>query len=174
LFATSGTSYAAISWSLRLIRNQSSDMNPLKHQPALADELASKGIRLTRQRRAVIEALEEAQELLDAASLLDMAQQREPTLNRATVYRAIELLKGVGLVDELKLMDGDKHYYAVRTGHDHGHLTCVHCGRIERFASPLFATLKAEITNQTGFDIRAIRLVIGGHCRSCAGAPESC
>jgi Fur family ferric uptake transcriptional regulator len=144
-------------------------MNPPRDQLALADELAFKGIRLTRQRRAVIEALEEAKEHLDAASLLDMARQREPTLNRATVYRAIELLKGVGLVDDLKLIDGDRHYYAVKTRHEHGHLTCVHCGRIETFASPLFATLKAEITNRTGFDIRGIRLVVGGHCRSCSG-----
>ena len=129
---------------------------------------------MTRQRRAVIVALEEAKEHLDAASLLDLARKREPSLNRATVYRAIELLKGLGLVEELNLMhlDGEKHYYEVRTRQEHGHLTCVHCGRIEEFSSPLIAWLKAEITNQTGFDIRVVRLELGGHCRTCGAGPN--
>jgi Fur family transcriptional regulator, ferric uptake regulator len=150
------------------------DMNSPKDPLALVDELASRGIRLTRQRRAVIEALEEAKEHLDAASLLDLARKREPSLNRATVYRVIELLKGFGLLDELELMHlgGEKHYYEVRTRHEHGHLTCVRCGRVEEFVSPLVAWLRAEITNQTGFDIRAVRLELGGHCRSCAGSAK--
>ena len=155
--------------------DQVSEVSPSEDRPPLADELLSRGIRLTRQRRAVIEALEEAKVLLSAASLLDLARKREPSLNRATVYRSIELLKGLGLVDELDLvhLDNEKHYYEVRTPHEHGHLTCVRCGRIEEFAGPLFAWLKAEIANQTGFDIRAIRLELGGCCRTCADATES-
>ena len=115
---------------------------------------------MTAQRRALVEVIQEANAHLDAASLLKLARQREPSINRATVYRTIELLKKFRLVDELDLMhlDGEKHYYEVKTRWDHIHLACFRCGGIEEFSSPLFERLKAEITRQSGFRIRLTRL----------------
>jgi Fur family transcriptional regulator, ferric uptake regulator len=137
---------------------------------ALLDELVSKGIRLTAQRRALIEVIQEAREHLDAGSLLELARKREPGIDRATVYRTIELLKRLRLIDELDLMhlEGEKHYYEVKTKHDHLHLACFRCGRIEEFSSPLFERLKGEILKQAGFTIRVARLEVGGNCRACA------
>ena len=142
---------------------------------ALVEELASKGVRLTAQRRALIEVIQGAQKHLDAAALLELARTREPNIDRATVYRTIELLKRLRLVDELDLMhlEGEKHYYEVRTRRDHLHLACLRCGRIEEYASSLFEELKTEIAGQTGFAIRVTRLEVGGICRACSqdGAP---
>ena len=92
-------------------------MSPEFERRSLLDELISKGVRLTRQRRALIEVIQEAREHLDAGSLLELARKREPNLDRATVYRTIELLKKLRLVDELDLMhlEGEKHYYEVKT-----------------------------------------------------------
>lgn len=136
---------------------------------ALLEELASKGIRLTSQRRALVEAIQEASEHLDAASLLELARQREPNIDRATVYRTLELLKKLRLIDELDLMHlyGEKHYYEAKTERNHAHLACFKCGRIEEFSSPLFEGLKAEIAQQAGFSIRVTRLEVGGNCRAC-------
>ena len=138
----------------------------------MLDEGSSKGIRLTAQRRALIEIIQEAKEHLDASSLLELARKREPNIDRATVYRTIELLKKLRLIDELDLMhlEGEKHYYEVKTKRDHIHLACFRCGRIEEFTSPTFEQLKAEISKQAGFTIRVTRLEVGGNCRACAAA----
>jgi Fur family ferric uptake transcriptional regulator len=144
--------------------------SPALQRRALIDELASKGVRLTAQRRALIEVIQEAEEHLDAAALLDRARQREPGIDRATVYRTLELLKKFRLVDELDLMhlQGEKHYYEVKTQQEHVHLACFRCGRIQEFSNSLFEQLKDEISNQTGFHIRVTRLEVGGICRACA------
>lgn len=149
---------------------------PLERR-ALLDELLSKGIRLTAQRRALVEVIQEAQSHLDASTLLELARKREPNIDRATVYRTIELLKKLRLIDELDLMhlNGEKHYYEVKTKRDHLHLACFRCGRIEELSSPLFERLKAEISSEAGFTIRVSRMEVGGHCRACtaAGATET-
>ena len=145
-------------------------MSPTLDRRSLFDELVAKGVRLTAQRRAVIEVIQEAREHLDAGALLELARRREPNIDRATVYRTIELLKKLRLIDELDLMhlNGEKHYYEVKTRHDHIHLACFRCGRIEEVSSPVFEQLKARISTETGFAIRVSRLEVGGHCRSCA------
>lgn len=136
----------------------------------LRDELAAKGIRLTTQRSAVVDVIQESTDHLDAGALLELARKREPSINRATIYRTIELLKKLRLIDELDLMhlNGEKHYYEVRTRRDHVHLACFRCGRIEEFSSPLFERLKTEIARQSGFTVRVARLEVGGNCRSCS------
>lgn len=136
---------------------------------SLLDELAAKGVRLTAQRRVLVEIIQGAQRHLDAASLLELARQKEPNIDRATVYRTIELLKRLRLIDELDLMhlQGEKHYYEAKTRRDHVHLACFQCGRIEEFSSALFERLKSEISDQSGFEVRVTRLEVGGRCRSC-------
>jgi Fur family ferric uptake transcriptional regulator len=145
-------------------------MSPILHRPALLDELSARGIRITPQRRAVIEVIQEAQAHLDAVSLLQLARKRHPKIDRATIYRTIDLLKKLRLVDELDLMhlEGEKHFYEVKTTREHVHLACFRCGRIEEFSSPLFEQLKSEIAAEAGFQIRVTRLEVGGACRVCA------
>ncbi len=112
-------------------------MSSVPHRRSLLDELASRGIRVTAQRRAVLEVIQEAEEHLDADSLLARARVREPGLNRATVYRTIALLKKLRLIDELDLMhlEGEKHFYERKPERDHIHMACFRCGRIEEFTS---------------------------------------
>src|ERR1700689_995317 len=145
-------------------------MNPQLARRSLLDEVAARGIRLTPQRRALIQVIQDAREHLDAGSLLERARQREPNIDRATVYRTLELLKKLRLVDELDLMHlyGEKHYYEAKTERNHAHLACFRCGRIQEFSSPLFERLKAEISKQAGFTIKVTRLEVGGNCSACA------
>jgi Fur family ferric uptake transcriptional regulator len=138
------------------------------------EELAGKGVRLTAQRRVLIEIIQNAEQHLDAASLLELARRSEPNIDRATVYRTLELLKRFRLIDELDLMhlQGEKHYYEVKTRRDHIHLACFSCGRIEEFTSSMFDQLKTEISKQAGFTIRVTRLEVGGICRACTAARD--
>jgi Fur family transcriptional regulator, ferric uptake regulator len=136
----------------------------------LLSEVEARGVRLTAQRRVLIETIQEAATHLDAASLLTLARRKDPKINRATVYRTIELLKGLGVIDELDLMhlNGEKHYYEVKTQNDHLHLACFDCGEIGEFSSPTFEQLKREISKENGFLIKVIRLEVGGLCSLCA------
>src|SRR6202012_935894 len=136
----------------------------------LLEAAADAGVRMTSQRRALIETIQEAPGHLDAAGLLDLARRRDPNIDRATVYRTIDLLKRLGLIDELDLMhlNGEKHYYEVRTQKDHLHLACFQCGTIVEFATPTFERLKQEIAARNAFTVEAIRLEVGGRCNKCS------
>jgi Fur family ferric uptake transcriptional regulator len=136
---------------------------------SLLEELVLRGVRITGQRRILVETMQDASTHLDAASLLDLARRRDGRINRATVYRTLDLLKRHRLIDELDLMHmtGEKHYYEAKTTIDHVHLACLRCGRIEEFSSPLFERLKAEISRQNGFQIVVTRLEVGGKCSQC-------
>ena len=139
---------------------------------SLLQELTLRGVRITGQRRILVETIQEADRHLDAATLLALARKRDRQINRATVYRTIELLKKLRLIDELDLMhlNGEKHFYEAKTNVDHVHLACFECGRIEEFTSSLFERLKAEISRQRGFHIRVTRLEVGGRCSKCCTA----
>ncbi len=140
----------------------------------LGERLAARGVRLTSRRRALLKILEEADQHLDAAALLKVAQQ-QMEIDRATVYRSLELFKREGLIDELDLMHlrGEMHYYEVRTGMEHFHFACFGCGRVEEISTPLFEQLKREVGKEKGFTIQTARLEIGGYCAECAAsAPQ--
>lgn len=149
---------------------------PILERRSLLRELSLRRIRITGQRKILIETIQDASGHLDAATLLRLARKRDHNINRATVYRTLELLKKLRLIDELDLMhlNGEKHFYEVKTNIDHVHLACFQCGRIEEFTSPLFERLKSEISRQKGFRIRVVRLEIGGRCSACCALARNC
>ena len=140
------------------------------YRKSLLEALEALGIRLTAQRRTLVEELQNAETHLDANELLERANRRDTRVNRATVYRTLDLLKKQGLIDELDLMHlhGEKHYYEARTNRDHVHLACFVCGKIEEFTSPMYEELKKQIRETCGFAIEVVRLEVGGRCRQCA------
>jgi Fur family ferric uptake transcriptional regulator len=88
------------------------------------------------------------------------------------VYRTIGLLKHMGLIDELDLMhvEGEKHYYEVKTNKDHSHMACFRCGAVLEYASSSLEKLKQEMARESGFQIRVVRLEVGGLCKKCRNA----
>jgi Fur family ferric uptake transcriptional regulator len=135
-------------------------------------ELARRGVRMTAQRRLLVDIIQDSPRHLDAATLLELAKKRDSGIDRATVYRTIALLKERGLIDELDLMhiEGEKHYYEAKTSRHHGHMACFRCGAIMEYASSSFERLKQEIAKQSGFHIRVVRLEVGGFCKRCGKA----
>lgn len=142
---------------------------------SLMKELVARGVRITRQRRVLIGIIQDSPRHLDAEAVLRLAKERDPRINLATVYRTLALLKRRGLIDELDLMhlEGEKHFYEVKTSSDHCHLACISCGAIMEYASPLFERLKKEIAAESGFRIRVARLELGGVCPVCSKKPAS-
>ena len=150
----------------------------LKSRRPVTAELQARGLRMTRQRRVIAEVLQVAGEHLDAAEVLRRARKRLPGLHLATIYRALESLKKLGIIDELDLMhvNGTGHYYEARTNKDHMHFTCQRCGGVLEIQTPLFERLKRQIEGHHGLAIRVARLELGGLCGNCASngeAPDS-
>jgi len=141
---------------------------------SLMKELAKQGLRMTAQRRLLVGIIQDSRRHLDAATLLELARKQDPGIDRATVYRTIALLKDRGLIDELDLMhmEGEKHYYEVKTSRDHCHVACFRCGAIMEYASSSFEKLKQEMSKQIGFQIRVVRLEVGGFCKRCQRAVD--
>ena len=141
-------------------------------RPSLMKELAARRVRITVQRRLLVGIIQDSLRHLDAATLLEIAKKQDPDIDRATVYRTIALLKDRGLIDELDLMhiEGEKHYYEAKTNRDHCHMACFRCGAIMEYASSSLEKLKEEMVKQSGFQIRVVRMEVGGFCKRCRKA----
>jgi Fe2+ or Zn2+ uptake regulation protein len=103
--------------------------------PGIKQSLQQKGIRLTRQRQILLDLIDQSARHLDAESLFHLAKEKDPKINRVTVYRTLKMLKAGGLVDELDLMhfNGEQHYYETRMKQEHAHVVCLRCGKVEEF-----------------------------------------
>ena len=144
----------------------------------IQDSLRERGVRLTRQRRLLLDLIDNSGLHLDAESLFQMAKEKDPKLNRVTVYRTLKLLKEGGLVDELDLahFDGEKHYYETRLKQEHAHVICLRCGRVEEFFGEQLKAVRGQMQSHFGFEIVFARTEIGGYCSHCQAlrAKEDC
>jgi Fur family ferric uptake transcriptional regulator len=136
---------------------------------ATKTSLKQRGVRLTRQRQILLDLIDQSGEHLDAEQLFKLAQEKDPKLNRVTVYRTLKLLKAGGLVDELDLMhhNGDQHYYETRMKQEHAHIICLRCGRVEEFFGEPLRRMREQIEDQFGFQIVLARTEVGGYCSHC-------
>jgi Fur family ferric uptake transcriptional regulator len=136
---------------------------------ATQDSLRQRGVRLTRQRRLLLDLIDQSGKHLDAESLFQLAKEKDPRLNRVTVYRTLKLLKAGGLVDELDLMHygGDQHYYETRLKQEHAHVICLRCGKVEEFFGEPLQKIRRQVESHFGFQIVLARTEIGGYCPHC-------
>lgn len=138
-------------------------------QPASREALRQRGFRLTRQRQILLDLLDRTGAHLDAETLYRLAHEKDPKLNRVTVYRTLKMLKESGLVDELDLMHhaGDQHYYETRRKQEHAHIVCLRCGKVEEYFGEPLQKLKRQVEKTFGFQILIARTEIGGYCAHC-------
>src|SRR5207245_5029874 len=131
--------------------------------------LEGRGVRLTRQRRVLLQVMDGAERHLDAGSILERAQKIDPRVHRVTVYRTLDLLKRNGLIDELDLLHlrGDQHYYESHGPRDHIHVACLRCGKVREFESRLYEQLKSQIERDFHMKVTVTRTEVGGYCADC-------
>ncbi|MGB6430706.1 MAG: Fur family transcriptional regulator [Candidatus Acidiferrales bacterium] len=135
----------------------------------LEKALVKKGVRLTRQRRVLLQVMDRAERHLAADEILERAQRVDSRVHRVTVYRTLDLLKRHRLIDELDLLHlrGDQHYYEAHGPRDHIHVACLRCGKVREFESNLFEQLKRQIAHDCGMEITVTRTEVGGVCENC-------
>jgi Fur family ferric uptake transcriptional regulator len=129
------------------------------------DFLAHKNLRLTGQRRAIIESVFNTEQHFTADELLGWARRRDKSVSRATVYRTLPLLTESGLVREMDFGKDHKYYDPNYAEHPHhNHIICQDCGKIVEFESEKIERMGSEISRGLGFTVRAHRLQITATC----------
>ena len=138
-------------------------------QSGIKDSLKQQGVRLTRQRQILLALIDDSGKHLDAETLFRLAKEKDPKLNRVTVYRTLKMQKESGLVDELDLMHygGDQHYYETRLKQEHAHVICLRCGKVEEFFGEPLQKIRRQVEQHLGFQILITRTEIGGYCAHC-------
>ena len=121
-----------------------------------------RGHRLTRSRRAVVEATLELAPHFAPEDLL----ARVPWVGRATVFRTLKLLLDLNLICRVLMEGGNLRYRLSTRGHHH-HLLCTQCGRVEDFTRCDVSALVDELTRSTEYDIEGHWLEVYGRCSSC-------
>ena len=126
-------------------------------------------VRLTPQRRAVLDVLAAADDHPTAADVLDRVRAAVPGVGAATVYRTLALLVESGQAAELRLGQGEASRYD-RTITQHDHLICDACGRVEDVRAGLRRTDLDDLGAASEFTVTGYDLRIHGRCASCAAA----
>ncbi len=124
--------------------------------------LTAKGHRLTRSRRAVVEAALACNDLFSVADV----QQLVPRIGRATVFRTMKLLVDLDLVCRVRLEDGTLRYRLSDAAHHH-HLVCSGCGSVEDFSDCDLDAMSESVASRTKYDIQGHWLELYGLCPAC-------
>jgi Fur family ferric uptake transcriptional regulator len=132
--------------------------------------LEASGDRLTGPRRALARLIGEREGAFTAADLLADVQQGGLRVGRATVFRAIERLEAIGLVERVDLPSGEHAYVACVPAHHH-HVICARCGRAAEVGDLGLGTLAREVARRTGYRVDEHRLELFGLCPACQASP---
>lgn len=128
--------------------------------------LQSNGYRLTSPRRAVVDVLAATEQSLTAADLFKIARSRHKRLGLVSVYRTLEKLEALGLVQRVHRPDGCHAYISAMDGHQHL-LLCESCGRVEVFRGDDLKEFSRRLEGESGFEIHAHWLQFFGLCSQC-------
>ncbi len=121
----------------------------------------SQGIRLTGQRRAVVQVLEESTDHPNVEELHARALKLDPQLSIATVYRTVRLLEEIGVIARLEFGDGRARYEDADREH-HDHLIDINSGEVFEFFDPDIEELQKAIANRLGYRLRGHRMELYG------------
>ena len=135
--------------------------------------LREKGLKVTAQRIAVLSALSgEADSHLTAEEIYGLVKVKNPEIGLATVYRTIQILLELKIIDRIYLDDGYVRYelghvYEDEDSHHHHHLICVKCGRVMSFQGDLLEGFEKNMEEKTGFRIQDHDVKLYGYCADC-------
>ncbi|GFR36389.1 Fur family transcriptional regulator [Thermobrachium celere] len=136
----------------------------------LKQSLKNKGYKLTPQRRAVLNVIMENEgKHLSSEEIYDIVKQDCPDIGLATVYRTLNLLEKMGVICKMNFDDGCNRYELVRDeeDHQHHHLVCKGCGRVEEVEDDLLEVLEQKIEEKYNFKINDHSVKFYGYCSEC-------
>ncbi|MGK7891157.1 MAG: Fur family transcriptional regulator [Leptolyngbyaceae cyanobacterium] len=145
-------------------------LNAMYSDETLKQQLNDRGLRFTPQRVKILKIFQSlprgthwsAEELHQ-----DLLEQQE-RISLSTVYRTLHMMTSLGILRELELAEGHKHYELNRssTGQHH-HLVCVHCNRTIEFAETVVDKIGGKQATSMGYHVLDCQLTLYGVCPNC-------
>ncbi len=124
------------------------------------------GLRVTSQRALILEIIRHGRGHLDADEIYRRAREKHSRLSLSTVYRTLQTLKKLGLVEELHF-DEEHHHYEVKPAAEHHHLVCLGCGKVVEFKCPLSQEMKDDVSREKNFEVTEVEVQMRGYCSRC-------
>ncbi len=142
-------------------------------QESFKQILKEKGLKVTKQRIRVLEAMASYEDKhLTAEEIYEIVKADFPEIGLATVYRTIQLLVELDLVESVQLGDGYVRYeigkFDGEEAHHHHHLMCLECGKVISFWDDLLDELEARIMESASFQVVNHEVKFYGYCKECS------
>lgn len=139
-------------------------------------QLHEASYKLTPQREAtVLVLLEHEADHLSAEDVFLLVKEKSPDIGLATVYRTLELLTDLKVVDKINFGDGVSRFDLRKEGadHFHHHLICIECGKVEEIQEDLLGEVEKIVESRWDFTIKDHWLTFHGVCRTCKSTESS-
>ena len=134
--------------------------------------LEGAGYRLTEPRRSLARQIAARRGHFTAEELLEEAKAGRGGAGRATIFRSLEVLTELGLVERLDLPSGEHAFVACDPAHHH-HVVCSSCGRTVEVDDHGLEAVATSIGRATGWRIDTHRLELFGLCETCKALEAS-
>jgi Fur family transcriptional regulator, ferric uptake regulator len=129
------------------------------------EQLAKRGMRRTAARQAILEALFVSNGHISADDLASEVQRRFPTVNVSTIYRTLEVLQELQIIDHVHLAHGPAVFHLAE--HDHQHLVCERCAQVQEVPSAKMRPFLEMLEKEFGFELDRRHFALVGLCESC-------
>lgn len=139
--------------------------------PQFNERLRRAGWKITPARLAVLKVFEAEHEHLSPDEVLTRGRKICPALGRATVYRTLDLLTGLGVLRPIYL--GDRRPCFTRIAEGHHHLVCSQCDRVTEFDDRGVRQIARRLSRKLGFEVQSHLLEFYGRCGKCRAAGKS-
>jgi Fur family ferric uptake transcriptional regulator len=131
------------------------------------DFLHQRSLRATDVREGIVRAIIAKDGHFDIEEIVHDMRAQGIDASRATVYRALPLLKEAGII-QTTVKSGDRPRYESMAGHEHhDHLVCTSCGKIVPFQFEAFEVLQREVAAKYGFNLTGHSHELLGVCKDC-------
>ena len=129
-------------------------------------QLQENGCRLTEARRAVVDVIQKSTRALTPLEVFDMARKKYRALGLVSVYRTLEKLEELHIVQRVHQPHGCQAFISASQRHEHLML-CQSCGQVTFFEGDDLEALIKSISKKTGYQIREHWLQLFGLCQAC-------
>jgi Fe2+ or Zn2+ uptake regulation protein len=128
--------------------------------------LQDSGYRRTNARSTIVEVILETTRALEPFEIFEIGRKKQAKLGLVTVYRTLERLEELGLVQRVHQPGGCNMYLQAARGHQHL-LICTTCGKAEFFDGDNITNFMSSIATRTGYQITEHWLQLFGQCAKC-------
>jgi len=132
--------------------------------------LQRRGYRMSAPLQVVVDVVATSPRVLNPIQIFDLARQKYAKMSLVTVYRTLEKLEEIGLIQRVHQPSGCQAFIAANAGHQHI-LICEKCGLVEFFSGDQLDNLMNDVAHETGYRISGHWLQLFGLCTQCQ--PES-